>query len=181
MKKMILLGVITLAVSLIIIGCDSKPKKKLTKKSSKTSSISKTMKTGSDEEKEPPKLPEPQPIVVQNPVTMTTTSGLQYVDTMIGVGEEATSGSTVWVHYTGWLADGGKKFDSSVDRGKPYPFTVGVRRVIKGWDEGVCGMKVGGKRKLIVPPNLGYGEQDKGVIPPNSTLIFELELIKVQQ
>jgi len=115
---------------------------------------------------------------------VTTKSGLKYIEQKLGTGDEAVKGATVEVHYTGWLyVDGkrGKKFDSSVDRGQPFSFPLGERRVIAGWDEGVEGMKVGGKRELIIPANLAYGSQDvgNGLIPPNSTLDFEVELLKV--
>jgi FKBP-type peptidyl-prolyl cis-trans isomerase len=111
-----------------------------------------------------------------------TKSGLEYVDQKVGTGDEAKAGNTVTVHYTGWLKDG-KKFDSSKDRDRPFQFKLGAGRVIKGWDEGVAGMKVGGKRKLIIPPELGYGNRDvgNGLIPANSTLVFEVELLKVEQ
>lgn len=109
-----------------------------------------------------------------------TASGLAYVDQTIGSGEVAVAGKTATVHYTGWL-ENGKKFDSSVDRGQPFSFPLGAGRVIKGWDEGVQGMKVGGKRKLTIPPGLGYGSRGAGgVIPPNATLIFDVELLGVQ-
>ena len=113
----------------------------------------------------------------------TTDSGLQYEDTVLGTGDEAEAGHGVSVHYTGWLFFGGekgKKFDSSKDRGQPFEFQLGAGQVIKGWDEGVQGMKVGGSRKLTIPPNLGYGARGAGgVIPPNATLIFEVELLGV--
>jgi len=110
-----------------------------------------------------------------------TPSGLQYVDLAEGSGPEPRVGQVVNVHYTGWLKSG-KKFDSSLDRGRPFQFVLGRGQVIRGWDEGVATMKVGGKRKLIVPPELGYGSQDVGggLIPANSTLIFEVELLSVQ-
>jgi len=111
--------------------------------------------------------------------TVTTASGLQYVDIEAGAGAEAKAGQKVRVHYTGWLTNG-TKFDSSVDRGQPFEFPLGAGRVIKGWDEGVAGMKVGGKRKLIIPPQLGYGARGAGgVIPPNVDLVFEVELLGV--
>jgi FKBP-type peptidyl-prolyl cis-trans isomerase len=109
-----------------------------------------------------------------------TPSGLEYVDLVVGTGAQPAAGQTVSVHYTGWLTDG-RKFDSSVDRGQPLVFPVGRGRVIKGWDEGVGSMKVGGKRKLTIPPHLGYGASGAGgVIPPNATLVFEVELLGVQ-
>jgi len=101
-------------------------------------------------------------------------------DLLVGTGDEAVSGKKVTVHYTGSLTDG-IKFDSSLDRGTPFTFNLGAGEVIKGWDQGVVGMKVGGKRKLIIPPSLGYGETGAGdAIPPNATLIFEVELLKVE-
>jgi len=113
--------------------------------------------------------------------------GMKMIDHKIGTGPEATAGHTVIVHYTGWLFDSaapenkGKKFDSSRDRGEPFSFPLGAGRVIKGWDEGVAGMKVGGSRTLIIPPELGYGARGAGgVIPPNATLVFDVELIGVR-
>jgi peptidylprolyl isomerase len=111
----------------------------------------------------------------------TTPSGLQYWDIKVGAGPVAVSGKPVQVHYTGWLTDG-KKFDSSVDRKEPFMFTLGAHEVIPGWDEGVKGMKVGGKRQLKIPPSLGYGARGAGgVIPPNATLIFDVELLGVSK
>ena len=108
-----------------------------------------------------------------------TPSGLAYVDTVTGKGPAPTAGKQVKVHYTGWL-ENGTKFDSSVDRNEPFIFTIGAGQVIPGWDEGVMSMKVGGKRKLIVPPQLGYGAAGAGgVIPPNAVLIFDVELLDV--
>jgi FKBP-type peptidyl-prolyl cis-trans isomerase len=109
-----------------------------------------------------------------------TASGLKYVDTKEGTGATAAKGDMVEVHYTGWLKDG-TKFDSSKDRGKPFAFQLGAGQVIKGWDEGVQGMKVGGERKLIIPSNLAYGPRGAGgVIPPNADLTFQVELLKVK-
>ena len=107
----------------------------------------------------------------------TTESGLTIIDIVLGEGEEAMSGQTVTVNYTGTL-ENGEQFDTSIGRA-PFPFPLGAGRVIKGWDEGVVGMKVGGKRKLVIPPELGYGSRNMGPIPANSTLIFEVELLKV--
>lgn len=116
----------------------------------------------------------------QSPVVKTA-SGLQYIDVKTGTGAEAKAGQTVSVHYTGWLVNG-TKFDSSVDRGQPFQFPLGGGQVIRGWDEGVAGMKVGGVRKLIIPSDLGYGPRGTpgGPIPPYATLIFEVELLGVQ-
>ena len=113
------------------------------------------------------------------PAEVTTSSGLKYQDIKEGNGDVATAGKTVAVHYTGWLTNG-TKFDSSKDRGDPFEFPLGGGRVIKGWDEGVQGMKIGGTRKLTIPPALGYGSRGAGgVIPPNATLVFEVELLAV--
>ncbi len=115
---------------------------------------------------------------------MTTSSGLKITDTQAGTGATPKTGQTCVMHYTGWLYQDGKKgakFDSSVDRGQPFEFPIGTGRVIKGWDEGVASMKVGGKRTLIIPPELGYGARGAGgVIPPNATLLFEVELLDVK-
>ena len=112
---------------------------------------------------------------------------LKKIDSKQGAGAEAVAGKVVIVHYTGWLYDPnvpdghGKKFDSSVDRGQPFDFPLGGGRVIKGWDEGVAGMKVGGKRTLVIPPAMGYGARGAGgVIPPNATLVFDVELLEVK-
>ena len=114
---------------------------------------------------------------------MTTASGLQYEDTQVGSGATATKGNSVTVHYTGWIYNNGTqgdKFDSSKDRGDPFVFSLGAGMVIRGWDEGVAGMQVGGARTLIIPPDLGYGARGAGgVIPPNATLKFDVELLHV--
>ncbi len=110
----------------------------------------------------------------------TTPSGLQYVDLKVGTGASPQTGQTAVVHYTGWLVDG-TKFDSSKDRNQPFTFAVGRGQVIKGWDEGVATMKVGGTRKLVIPPDLAYGARGAGgVIPPNATLTFEVELLEIR-
>jgi peptidylprolyl isomerase len=116
--------------------------------------------------------------------TITTPSGLKVMDTKVGTGAAPKPGQICVMHYTGWLYEGGakgRKFDSSVDRGQPFEFPLGRRQVIAGWDEGVASMKVGGKRTLIIPPELGYGARGAGgVIPPNATLIFDVELLDVK-
>lgn len=120
--------------------------------------------------------PEPEP----EPEMITTRSGLKYQELVVGKGPTPKAGSRVVVHYTGWLTNG-KKFDSSVDRNQPFSFTLGRGEVIKGWDEGVATMHVGGKRKLTIPPELAYGSEGAGgVIPPNATLVFEVELLGFQ-
>jgi peptidylprolyl isomerase len=115
---------------------------------------------------------------------VTTSSGLQTIDTTVGTGATPQRGQTCVMHYTGWLYENGKKgkkFDSSVDRGQPFEFPIGAGRVIRGWDEGVATMKVGGKRTLIIPPELGYGARGAGgVIPANATLMFDVELLDVK-
>jgi len=109
----------------------------------------------------------------------TTASGLQYVDLAPGEGEPIAAGQSARVHYTGWLLDG-TKFDSSLDRGEPFAFQLGAGMVIQGWDDGVAGMRASGKRRLAIPPELGYGERGIGPIPPNSTLIFDVELLSAE-
>ena len=109
----------------------------------------------------------------------TTPSGLQYRDDVVGEGAEAKAGNLVSVHYTGTLQNG-SKFDSSRDRGQAFEFPLGAGRVIRGWDEGVAGMRIGGRRTLVIPPELGYGARAIGPIPPNSTLIFDVELLGVR-
>jgi peptidylprolyl isomerase len=115
---------------------------------------------------------------------MTTETGLKFIDTTVGTGASPKTGQICVMHYTGWLSEGGEKgqkFDSSVDRGSPFEFPIGMKRVIAGWDEGVATMKVGGKRTLIIPSALGYGARGAGgVIPPNATLIFDVELLAIK-
>lgn len=127
---------------------------------------------------------EPSPASSQDSepsVVITTDSGLQYRDLVVGTGEEASAGATAVVHYTGWLLDG-TKFDSSLDQGNPFSFPIGAGMVIKGWDEGVASMKVGGRRELIIPPALGYGDRGAGggLIPPGASLRFEVELLELR-
>ena len=130
---------------------------------------------------EPPvaKTPVPTPVTAAPAQPVAEVTELKIEDTKIGVGAVAEAGKNVTVHYTGWLTNG-TKFDSSKDHGQPFTFPLGGGRVIKGWDQGVAGMKVGGVRRLTIPPNLGYGARGAGgVIPPNATLVFEVELLEV--
>lgn len=115
-----------------------------------------------------------------NQKVATSPTGLKYVDISVGKGPQPTPGSKVYVHYTGWLTNK-QKFDSSLDRKEPFAFTLGAGQVIKGWDEGVATMKVGGTRRLVIPPSLGYGANGAGgVIPPNATLVFDVQLLKFE-
>ena len=124
-------------------------------------------------------MPENESDKNKEPTVITTRTGLKYIDEQVGVGPEVKSGDTVSVHYTGWLKDG-TKFDSSRDRNQPFPVPVGKGQVIKGWDEGLQGMKAGGKRKLIIPSDLAYGPRGyPGAIPPNAELTFDVEVIKI--
>lgn len=122
--------------------------------------------------------PEMAPAVDLSAMTQTA-SGLNILDLVVGDGEEATPGRSVTVHYTGWFIDG-EKFDSSLDRGDPFQLTLGAGRVIAGWDEGLVGMRVGGQRRLVIPPELAYGPEGRSGIPPNSTLVFDVELLAVE-
>jgi peptidylprolyl isomerase len=127
----------------------------------------------------------PRPLhALDDSQAVTSATGLKYIDTKVGTGAAPKPGQTCVMHYTGWLYENGakgKKFDSSLDRGRPFPFTIGAGQVIPGWDEGVASMKVGGKRTLIIPPALGYGARGAGgVIPPNATLLFEVELLEAK-
>ncbi|WJW69172.1 FKBP-type peptidyl-prolyl cis-trans isomerase [Candidatus Chlorohelix allophototropha] len=119
------------------------------------------------------------PAGTATPELTKSATGLKYYDTVVGKGTQPKVGQTVSVHYSGYLTNG-TKFDSSVDRGQPFKFVLGVGQVIQGWDEGVATMKVGGKRRLIIPPQLGYGPSGSGPIPPNAELIFDVELLAVQ-
>lgn len=128
----------------------------------------------------PQAAPQSAPAAPNAAGAVTTASGLQYIDEVVGTGAQPKPGQMVSVHYTGYL-DNGTKFDSSVDRGQPLQFPLGAGKVIRGWDEGIASMKVGGKRRLIVPPDLAYGANGyAGVIPPNARLTFEVELVGVQ-
>ncbi len=133
---------------------------------------------------EPKTTPAPEAAKKSETKMKSTPSGLQYEDTLEGTGASPKTGQTCVMHYTGWLWESGakgKKFDSSVDRGTPFTFPIGQGRVIKGWDEGVATMKVGGKRTLLIPPQLGYGSRGaSGAIPPNATLLFEVELLDIK-
>jgi FKBP-type peptidyl-prolyl cis-trans isomerase FkpA len=124
------------------------------------------------------------PVAAQPARMIEMPSGLKYTDVKVGEGQEAKAGDRVSVHYTGWLYNNDRKgaqFDSSVDRGQPFSFTLGAHQVIAGWDEGVDGMKVGGERTLIIPPDLAYGERGAGgVIPPGATLMFDVRLLKIE-
>lgn len=125
-------------------------------------------------------LPAPEGALAEPQTEIVAASGLKYIDLKAGSGPSPKKGQNVLVHYTGWL-ENGTKFDSSVDRNEPFPFRIGEGQVIQGWDEGVLSMKVGGKRRLIIPPKLGYGARGAGgVIPPNATLIFEVELLDLR-
>ena len=138
------------------------------------------------DEKTPPAKPAAPAAAEKKESKMTKTpSGLQYEDTVVGTGASPKTGQTCVMHYSGWLFENGAKkgrpFDSSVDRGQPFEFPIGQGRVIQGWDEGVATMKVGGKRTLVIPPAIGYGSRGAGgVIPPNATLLFEVELLGVK-
>ena len=163
-------------------GVDAKPEVKIIYKSQEEieQDLKKQQELQQQKEKEKEKTPvEAKQDSKSTEKTTTTNSGLKYVDEIVGNGVSPIKGQTVTVHYTGRL-ENGTKFDSSVDRGQPFKFTIGVGQVIKGWDEGVSTMKVGGERKLIIPPALGYGDRGAGSsIPPNSTLIFDVELLGV--
>ncbi len=169
MKKLLILFSLIALLSVSVLAEDTADKKEETKKEE----IKKVeTKKGEKTEK------------AMEAKVIETESGLKYIEVELGEGSEAKAGMTVEVHYTGWLdekGEKGKKFDSSVDRGTPFSFPLGAGRVIKGWDEGVAGMKIGGKRTLIIPADLGYGSRGAGgVIPPNATLIFDVELLGVK-
>lgn len=163
MKKRIFLS--ALLVSVGMVACKKDPKPETTAATTETSAA--TTETA------------PATANEGTAMTQTKNESLKIDDIKVGTGDTAVSGKTVVVHYTGWLTNG-TKFDSSVDRKEPFEFPLGQGRVIQGWDQGVANMKVGGKRKLTISPELAYGSRDLGVIPPNSTLVFEVELLKVK-
>jgi len=165
--RKVILSLIILCV--LLIGCQSE-------KANKSSTTPTSSKPATNQ----PSATAPSTDIPSGGPEIATPSGLKYVDLVAGNGATPKPGQTAVVHYTGWLTDG-KKFDSSVDRGTPFQFVLGQGRVIKGWDEGVSTMRVGGKRKLTIPPELGYGQRGAGgVIPPNATLIFEVELLEIK-
>ena len=157
-------AILALIAALIIVGCKSAPKSEPATSEQKTEATQ-TPASG---------------MTMASGDTVTTPSGLKYIEMKVGEGATPEKGQTVTVHYTGWLTNG-KKFDSSKDRGQPFNFVLGQGRVIKGWDEGLATMKVGGARKLVIPPELGYGERGAGgTIPPGATLIFDVELLAIK-
>jgi len=153
-------------LALLLVACSSSPKTDDSKKAPPATSSATTA---------PPSIAAGEP----RPDMTRTESGLEYRDDLIGTGASPVDGRTVVVHYTGTFTDG-KKFDSSYDHGHPYSFTIGRGKVIKGWDEGVSTMKVGGKRHLVIPPDLAYGPDGSDPIPPNCTLLFDVELLEVR-
>ncbi len=174
--------VVILLVAVVVLGCQAKQRPQAetpAREPAAPITEAEGLAGGKDEEVDPEAAARALGTATENPI-IAKESGLRYIDIKEGEGNAAAAGQTAVVHYTGWLVNG-RKFDSSVDRGQPFKFPLGAGRVIKGWDEGVAGMKVGGVRKLIVPPELGYGSRGAGgAIPPNATLIFEVELLGVR-
>ncbi len=174
--------VLIILMSLFLGACSSTPKPEESQPAAEPSAppAAKAPEPAAPPAAEPAKPVAPAKAAPAAPKTMTTSSGLKYQDLVVGNGPLPKAGRRVRVHYTGWLTNG-TKFDSSVDRNEPFDFTLGTGNVIAGWDEGVASMHVGGKRKLIIPPNLAYGSAGAGgVIPPNATLVFDVELIAAQ-
>ena len=162
---------LALAVALLAAGCNETTEKTT---SSSSSEVGATVTGGA------PSAATPAPPAAGGKMHKLA-SGLQYEDVVVGSGKMAEPGMNVSVHYTGWLPGVTQPFDSSVDRGQPFQFQLGAGQVIQGWDEGVKGMRIGGKRKLTIPPDLGYGARGaQGVIPPNATLLFDVELLDVK-
>jgi FKBP-type peptidyl-prolyl cis-trans isomerase len=161
----LLVGLVLLS-SAVVVGCSAKPEATPQQDSTQPA---------------PQAAPEAAAPEPEAPGATEDVTELKIEDTVVGKGREAKAGDTVSVHYTGYLTDG-TKFDSSLDRGQPYPFTLGAGQVIAGWDEGVAGMKIGGQRKLTIPPDMGYGPggTPDGTIPPNATLVFTVELLGIQ-
>jgi peptidylprolyl isomerase len=168
-------------VLILAVGCSSEPKKSEPAKSPSKDSKAPAATSPASQPTEPTSQPtEAAPPDKAPAALVTTPSGLQYRDDKVGTGASPIERHTVVVNYKGTLTDG-TKFDSSYDRNEPFDFKIGVGAVIKGWDEGVMGMKVGGKRHLVIPPELAYGAEGiKGVIPPNATLVFDVELLEVR-
>lgn len=159
----------------LVVGCTQSPvQQRAASRSESTAPTSPTSLAGG-----PPTEANAPGIPVVNGTVQTTPSGLKYIDEQVGTGGAVRAGQNVNVHYTGWLTNG-QKFDSSRDRGQLFSFPLGQGRVIRGWDEGVATMQIGGKRRLVIPAALGYGTQGQGTIPPNSTLIFDVELLGAQ-
>jgi peptidylprolyl isomerase len=168
MKK-ILLGLLCVSI-VFMLGCGGEKKAETEKADAKKTEAADTKA----------KTPEVSTMTKAKGDTVTTASGLKYIDIKVGTGASPETGQTVQVHYTGWLLDNGKKFDSSKDRGQPFGFPIGKGRVIKGWDEGVGSMKVGGYRQLIIPPQLGYGDRGAGaIIPGGAWLVFDVEFLGI--
>jgi hypothetical protein len=169
MRRILALGI--LAVALVLVAaCGNDEDEEVTPAVTPVPAVTPASTTAPDAGGPPPVSAQPT----------VTASGLQIIEVEVGTGEEAQQGQTVSVHYTGWLADG-TKFDSSLDRGQPLPFVLGVGEMIPGFDEGVAGMKVGGTRRLILPPDLAYGAEGRPpVIPPNAELTFDVQLVSVQ-
>ncbi len=177
-KTMRVFAAALLLVSVVVLwGCGNREQEK-----SETQTENMQTQAQQDERLQAKPGSEAEAMMKQNEVsgdTVTTPSGLKYIDIKVGDGAMPQTGQMVEVHYTGWLTDG-TKFDSSRDRGQPFTFPLGMGRVIKGWDEGVASMKVGGERRLIIPPDLAYGSRPVGAIPPNSTLIFDVDLLGIK-